>query len=111
MERWAGPLAEHDLRDLSSPHYRLIRLAGRDGAERLLRGFVQHVEAALTGLDGDEPVTTMAHQVAGLAGTLGYGELSALWSAVERGEAPDTGPARTATLAVLDALRRILPKE
>ncbi|HEX7820432.1 MAG TPA: hypothetical protein VF463_07415 [Sphingobium sp.] len=111
IEHWAGPLEDHIFRDLSSPHYRLVRLAGRTSADRLLLSFANHVEAALGRLDGTQDIARAAHDIAGLAGTLGYGELSRLWSAVERGESVDPAEARTATHAVLDTLKHLFPKE
>lgn len=113
IERWAGPVADHGFRDLSAPHYRMVRLAGRESADRLLRSFADQVEAALMQMDEGGDIRRAAHNIAGLAGTLGYGDLSRLWSGVERAGHGDADPAaaRTATRAVIDELNRLLPRQ
>lgn len=111
VEQWVGALGDHGFRNLSSPHYRLVRLVGRTSADQLLQRFADHIETTLSRIDGNENIQQAAHDIAGLAGTLGFGELSALWSAIDRDEMPDFAATQSATQAVLDDLKRLLPRQ
>ncbi len=105
MEIWAGPLEDHLFRTPSNPLYRLVRLAGRTSAGRLFASFADHAESALASLDRGEDVKRTAHNIAGLAGTMGFADVSRLWSAIERDESADLEEARIATRAVLEDVR------
>ncbi|MCE7796648.1 Hpt domain-containing protein [Sphingobium sufflavum] len=111
IAHWTGPLDDHGFRDLSAPHYRLVRLAGQESAARLLLSFAGHAEAALARMDAGEDVKRAAHDLAGLAGTLGFGALSAAWSAIERDESDDPDAARAATRATIQSLKYLFSKE
>jgi CheY-like chemotaxis protein len=73
---------------------------------RLLAGFRAQLEAALA----TEPDTTRyadAHRLAGIAGTLGFPEVSRLWLAVSEGDGTAYAAARVSTrkaLAEIDAI-------
>lgn len=111
LEQWAGPIAGHGFRDPDSPLYRLVRLAGREQAESMVRRFADTLEDALALAARGEPIRPVAHRVAGLAGLVGFGELTPLWSTLDRPESADPAPVVAATEAVLARIRRDFPKD
>lgn len=88
LQLWAGPLADHGFRDMASPRYRLTRLAGSVGADKLLDGFTTALTDALAQIREGGDLKRHAHQIAGMAGTIGFTDLGRAWSAVDR-EAPE----------------------
>jgi len=111
LEQWAGPLADHGFRDVGNPHYRLIRLAGRAQADALVKGFAEHLEDALACAGRGDPLGGIAHRIAGLSGLVGFGELTPLWSLLDRDESADPASALHASRAVLEAIRCRFPPE
>jgi hypothetical protein len=84
LEQWVGPLNDHIFRaEPQSPRYRMIRLMGGDATDSLFGSFKDALKAAL---DGPRDGQT-AHKIAGLAGMMGYHELSIAWKSAEAGNA------------------------
>jgi hypothetical protein len=110
IEHWAGPLADHGFRSGETPHYRLVRLAGRVQAEALMRGFAEQLEEVLASAARGEALRSAAHRLAGVAGIIGFGELTPLWSAVDREDSGDATAALKGSRTVLDRIRRDFPK-
>lgn len=82
LRHFAGPLEDHALRRRPfSARYRLVRLIGFDEAEAMRARFEDALREALA-----DPQAAPAHRLAGIAGMVGEGDLSALWSRVDRGE-------------------------
>lgn len=105
LRRWAGPLEDHALRVApAGPRYRLIRLLGFDNADALLRSFGTALGEAIALAEAD-PRAVPAHRLAGLAGMVGFGELSRLWACVDRGEPGALKAAIVASSAALEALK------
>lgn len=107
IAQWTGPLDDHGFRDLHSPRYRLVRLAGQTVADRLMLSFAGQLDAALGQLDQGQDMGKIAHQIAGMAGAMGYAELSRTWAMIERGESADMATARAETMAVSKTVRRL----
>jgi hypothetical protein len=74
---------------MSNPHYRLMRLSGRDVADDLLCRFADQLESAMDYLDHPDRASPIPHQLSGLAGMIGYDALSRDWRAIDEGEAVD----------------------
>lgn len=110
VEQWCGPIADHGFRDAANPHYRLVRLAGRVQADALMRGFADHLANTIADAERGEPLGPAAHRIAGLAGLVGFGELTPLWSALDRDESADPAAALAASRTVLDTIRQGFPK-
>ncbi len=89
IEQWCGPLDDHDFRSLSNPHYRLTRLSGRAIADDLLARFADQLDAAMDYLDHPDQGASIPHQIAGLAGMIGYDALGQKWRAIDDGDAVD----------------------
>lgn len=106
IEQWTGPLADHAFRVASNPRYRLVRLMGKMEAQNLLDMFVQSMEQGIAALQRGEDISRIAHNLAGVAGMLGYSELNTQWSAVSHGRSP-LYPAIRSTNSVLQNLVRI----
>ncbi|CAN5178130.1 hypothetical protein BH10PSE13_BH10PSE13_15230 [soil metagenome] len=111
LEQWAGPLADHGFRDGGNPHYRLVRLAGRVQADDLISGFADHLEDALARAGRGESLRPIAHRIAGLAGLIGFGELTPLWSALDHDPSADPTAALDASRTILGGIRRRFPQE
>jgi CheY-like chemotaxis protein len=105
VEQWAGPLDDSGFRDIGSNTYALTRLAGRDHAMRLLDNFAHSLAEALARIDAGGDVPSIAHQIAGIAGVVGYASLGAAWSAAVSGGAEELKAARLAAKDVLADLR------
>jgi hypothetical protein len=106
IEQWAGPLDDHGFRSLDNPAYRLVRLGGRAVADRLLDRFADQLTQALAWLDAPDSASGLPHQIAGLAGMVGFDRLSAQWRAIDAGESPDLNVARALTAEVITLIRR-----
>lgn len=102
---WAGPLDDHGFRDLANPHYRLVRLGGRTVADGLIARFIDHLDRALAWLDDPVPGSPVPHQVAGLAGMIGYDEISRIWRAIDAGDSFDAAALRARIDAAIDRMR------
>jgi CheY-like chemotaxis protein len=98
---WTGPLADHDFRSPGNPRYRLVRMMGLAESERLFAMFVQSLKQGLADLQNGGDVRHVAHNVAGIAGMMGYADLNALWSAVSKGDVARVDDARRETIAFL----------
>lgn len=88
IEQWTGPLADHAFRMATNPRYRLVRMMGQKDAQNLFDMFVQSMEQGIAALQRGEDVSRIAHNLAGMAGMLGYSDLNAQWSAVSQGQLP-----------------------
>ncbi|MBN8831780.1 MAG: hypothetical protein J0G94_14435 [Sphingomonadales bacterium] len=105
IEQWAGPLRDHGFRSPDNPAYRLVRLGGRAVADRLLARFAEQLTEALAWLDAPDPESRLPHQIAGVAGMIGFERLSAHWRAIDAGDAADPEAARAHTQAVIARIR------
>ncbi|CAN5144493.1 hypothetical protein BH10PSE12_BH10PSE12_16700 [soil metagenome] len=105
LQLWAGPLADHGFRDMASPRYRLTRLAGSVRADKLLDGFTTALTDALTQIREGGDLKRHAHQIAGMAGTIGFADLGRAWSAVDRGAPEALDAARHMAEEVLRTLQ------
>lgn len=101
LENWAGALNDHDFRTLDNPHYRLVRLGGRDVANGLIARFADQLEQARAWLDTPELEPRLPHQIAGLAGMLGYADISESWRAIDGGDSFDSAAVRAQIDAVI----------
>jgi len=101
LEHWVGPLADHGFRDLANPYYRLMRLGGRTTADGLLSSFADQLRDALAWLDAPDPASPLPHQIAGLAGMVGFQSLSEHWRAIDIGDSADPEATRALTEAVI----------
>lgn len=61
---------------------RIATLLGRDGLRPVVEGLQAELRQAL-----DRPEEADAHRIAGLAGTLGFADVSCRWQAVDQGGA------------------------
>ena len=105
IANWCGPIADHGFRQLANPIYRLVRLAGRQAADGLLDRFADQLANALDYLDNPDPSSRIAHHIAGLAGMLGFEELSLIWRGIDSGDSIDLSVARARTSAAFAAIR------
>jgi two-component system OmpR family response regulator len=105
IENWVGPIDNHGFRHAENPQYRMMRLAGRERAALLFSGFAQSLADALRAIDEGQSITRVAHNIAGMAGTMGYTSLSRQWSAVDHGDMSALPAARDAALSVLNTLK------
>lgn len=101
IESFTGALGDHNLRRPPlSPFYRLVRLLGTRDAAGMIARFAETLRTALA---EETASSEQAHRIAGLAGALGYTDLSLAWRAAEYG---DTAPAMATTRATLAAIAR-----
>lgn len=109
----AKPFSASDLvaavepwRPLTAPYSaaRLAALFGEAEIDAMLGRFRQQLAEALTAPDSRAERRTRAHRVAGIAGTLGFPEVSATWLAVAEGEDSQWETARVAARRALTAL-------
>lgn len=84
---------------------RLEAMFGQAEFRRLLTGLRDQLEAALTTLDEDG-LPARAHRIAGLAGTLGFPEVSATWIGLSEGDMSQRTAARIAARAAIHAIDR-----
>jgi len=105
IENWAGALDDHDFRTLDNPHYRLVRLGGRDVANGLIARFAEQLEQARAWLDMPEQEPRLPHQIAGLAGMLGYADISESWRAIDGGDSFDSAAVRAQIDAVIARIK------
>jgi hypothetical protein len=108
LQLWAGPLADHGYRDITDPRYRLTRLAGSVRADALMDNFAESLSAALDQIAQGGDLRKTAHQIVGMAGTIGYDQLGKAWTAVDRGVDDALEPARIMAENVLRSLRKPL---
>lgn len=106
IENWAGPVRDHDFRHEDNPPYRMVRLAGRERASALFTGFARSLAEALEALDEGQNITRIAHNIAGMAGTMGFAALSRQWSLVDHGDMTALPAAREAAERVLETLNK-----
>jgi hypothetical protein len=104
IENWAGPIRDHAYRHEDNPPYRMVRLAGRERASALFSGFGRSLSEALEALDEGQNITRIAHNIAGMAGTMGFAALSKQWSLVDHGDMTALPAARVAAERVLQTL-------
>lgn len=107
IEYWAGPVGDHGYRDPEAPHYRLIRLGGREMMTSTFERFAVSLDDALTRIEKGEAPRPIAHQIAGIAGMMGYAKLGQIWSLVDQGMTKNLPDAQAATRDVLARLNRI----
>lgn len=105
IANWAGELTDHSFRDLDNPHYRLLRLGGRDVANEMLARLADSLDQALDYLEAPDRTSPLPHQIAGFSGMLGYHELSRHWRAIDGGDSADLEAAKAETRAVLRQIR------
>lgn len=99
IEAFTGALGDHALRRAPfSPFYRLVRLLGTRNAADMIARFADTLRMTLADA---APSPDQAHRLAGLAGAIGYSDLSRMWRAAEPGAA-----ALAATRAVLAQIER-----
>ena len=105
LEHFAGALGDHALRSPPySPFYRLVRLLGTRDAAAMIARFADTLRTAI---DRTElPCREDAHRLAGLAGAIGYTELSLAWRAAEQGGVAAAAAAIDATRATLAEIAR-----
>lgn len=86
-----------------------LRLAGAFGQAAfgsLVSNFERQLAEALAILNADTRKMGIAHRIAGIAGTLGFAELSQTWLALSEGDHAMVGPARLAARRALVAISR-----
>jgi CheY-like chemotaxis protein len=92
--RIAKPFVSEQLLDAIGPWLKdgqmagAERLAGTFGAEQLatlVRGLREQLVAAIAEMDA-VPIPSIAHRIAGVAGTLGFADVSASWLALSEGD-------------------------
>jgi CheY-like chemotaxis protein len=105
VAHWCGSLHDHAFRSLANPHYRLVRLSGQTVADELILSFADHLEEALTYLDERNPDPRVPHQIAGLAGMIGYDDLSRAWRALDAGETVDRNAIRLQTAVIAEQIK------
>ncbi|QUT04888.1 Hpt domain-containing protein [Sphingobium phenoxybenzoativorans] len=106
LENWSGPVSDHPFRDAENPQYRMVRLAGRERAASLFAGFARSLTEALNALDEGQNIGRIAHNIAGMAGTMGFAALSKQWSTVDHGDLTALPAAHEAARKVLESLNR-----
>ncbi|WP_186728839.1 response regulator [Sphingomonas panacisoli] len=84
---------------------RLAGLFGEAELGRLVGGLREQLESAVTELDGTA-IPTIAHRVAGLAGTLGFAAVSASWLALSEGDESARDQARRDARMAIAAIDR-----
>ena len=104
IENWTGPVKDNAYRHEANPPYRMVRLAGRERASALFSGFARSLAEALEALDEGQNITRIAHNIAGMAGTMGFAALSKQWSRVDHGDMTALPAAREAAERVLQTL-------
>jgi len=79
VRRWltgqAGPAPE--------PGSKLASLLGTEAAEAMIGRFYDNLSEAVEQVDGGADVAPIGHKLGGLAGTLGFGGLSAAWLSLQ----------------------------
>jgi len=102
IEAFTGRLSDHALRTAPfSPFYRLVRLLGTRDAAAMIARFADTLRTALADA---APSADQAHRLAGVAGALGYTDLSLAWRAEQDHTTSDATVA--ATRMVLDQIER-----
>ncbi|HEX7783135.1 MAG TPA: hypothetical protein VF509_10045 [Sphingobium sp.] len=104
IEDWVGRVGDHGFRHADNPPYRMMRLAGRERASALFVGFARSLSEALDALNEGQNITRIAHNIAGMAGTMGFAALSKQWSAVDHGDMSALPQARDMAQHVLHTL-------
>jgi hypothetical protein len=104
IEAFTGGLSDHGLREPPfSPFYRLVRLLGARDAAAMIARFADTLCSAVAdaAISADE-----AHRLAGVAGAIGYTDLSLAWRAAEQDHAASDA-AITAACIVLDQIEHL----
>ncbi len=99
VEPWRPSSASH-------PAARLATIFGEAEVASLIERFRQQLLEALSPPDADGRHRARAHEIAGVAGTLGFSEVSLTWLAVAEGDDSSWGAAR---IAARKAVGQILP--
>jgi hypothetical protein len=90
---------------LSAATLRVTEAFGRDAIRPMLEGFAETLEDALVALR-DRNARSLAHRVAGIAGTLGFGDLGQAWLALSEGRESDVDALRRDTRLAIGAIAR-----
>ncbi len=100
-EPWRPDAAGH-------PAARLASVFGAAEIASLIDRFRQQIQDALTPPEPTGSYRSRAHQIAGVAGTLGFADVSRTWLAVAEGDDASWGAAR---IAARKALVQVIPEE
>lgn len=84
---------------------RLAAIFGKDELDRLLLGLREQLATALDGMN-DAGVPGTAHRIAGVAGTLGFADVSASWLALSEGDESARDRARRDARLAIAAIDR-----
>jgi CheY-like chemotaxis protein len=92
--------------DVAHPGDRLAEIFGAAEIAGLLGSFRDHLAEALAMLDNEEGRAERAHRMGGLAGTLGFQDVSTSWLALSEGDVAALEPSRIAARKALVLLDR-----
>lgn len=85
---------------------RLSTLFGKEEFGSLIDGFAAQLREAVEAVDGGAEPADIAHRIAGIAGTLGFPDVSATWLSLSEGDRTAGPAARLAALRALAAIDR-----
>lgn len=102
-EAMIAAVARHHPRTALAGPMRLEELFGAEALAGLLRGFRDELTQALAALDGGD-APARSHRIAGIAGTLGFPQVSDSWLAVSEGDRRALPRARRDALRALAML-------
>lgn len=92
-------------RQLGAATERLSAVFGNDAIAPMLVSFADLLEEGLHSIDQSD-ARDLAHRIAGIAGTLGFAELSRGWLAISEGDRSGARVSRHATRIAIGSIRR-----
>jgi two-component system OmpR family response regulator len=99
IRRWLG--AERLTPGAEPPGTNLALLLGVEPAAAIIDRFHANLREAIAEIDAGGNMRSCGHRLGGLAGTLGFGVLSAAWLALQEGEASAWPTVRALTLEAI----------